>query len=108
MSTASSAQQHYFVLANNYERRALLENLVKKNRPNATVKVFAHPSAMKEFLEIIIESNIDFKKIILMKGEKFLEEINEAKKYFEINCESYKSITNPSSKVFVIKGVSKI
>ena len=63
---------------------------------------------MKEFLEIIIESNIDFKKIILMKGEKFLEEINEAKKYFEINCESYKSITNPSSKVFVIKGVSKI
>ena len=51
MSTASSAQQHYFVLANNYERRALLENLVKKNRPNATVKVFAHPSAMKEFLE---------------------------------------------------------
>ena len=63
---------------------------------------------MKEFLEIIIESNIDFKKIILMKGEKFLEEINEAKKYFEINCESYKSITNPSSKVFVIKSVSKI
>ena len=43
-----------------------------------------------------------------MKGEKFLEEINEAKKYFEINCESYKSITNPISKVFVIKGVSKI
>lgn len=51
MYTASSAQQHYFVLANNYERRALLENLVKKNCPNATVKVFAHPSAMKEFLE---------------------------------------------------------
>ncbi|MDB3872593.1 16S rRNA (guanine(527)-N(7))-methyltransferase RsmG [Pelagibacteraceae bacterium] len=78
------------------------------SKKNFTTLVSRAFKPMKEFLEIIIESNIDFKKIILMKGEKFLEEINEAKKYFEINCESYKSITNPSSKVFVIKGVSKI
>ena len=42
-----------------------------------------------------------------MKGEKFMDEYNEAKKYFEINCEYYDSITNPGSKLFVIKGVSK-
>ena len=78
------------------------------SKKNFTTLVSRAFKPMKEFLEIIIESNIDFKKIILMKGEKFLEEINEAKKYFEINCESHKSITNPSSKVFVIKGVSKI
>ena len=78
------------------------------SKKNFTTLVSRAFKPMKEFLEIIIESNIDFKKIILMKGEKFLEEINEAKKYFEINCDSYKSITNPSSKVFVIKGVSKI
>jgi len=78
------------------------------SKKNFTTLVSRAFKPMKEFLEIIIESNIDFKKIILMKGEKFLEEINEAKKYFEINCESHKSIANPSSKVFVIKGVSKI
>ncbi len=78
------------------------------SKKNFTTLVSRAFKPMKEFLEIIIESNIDFKKIILMKGEKFLEEINEAKKYFEINCESHISITNPSSKVFVIKGVSKI
>ena len=78
------------------------------SKKNFTTLVSRAFKPMKEFLEIIIESNIDFKKIILMKGEKFLEEINEAKKYFEINCASHKSITNPSSKVFVIKGVSKI
>ena len=78
------------------------------SKKNFTTLVSRAFKPMKEFLEIIIESNIDFKKIILMKGEKFLEEINEAKKYFEINCESHKSITNSSSKVFVIKGVSKI
>ena len=78
------------------------------SKKNFTTLVSRAFKPMKEFLEIIIESNIDFKKIILMKGEKFLEEINEAKKYFEINCESHKSNTNPSSKVFVIKGVSKI
>ena len=43
-----------------------------------------------------------------MKGEKFMDEYNDAKKYFEINCEYHDSITNPSSKLFVIKGVSKI
>jgi 16S rRNA (guanine527-N7)-methyltransferase len=78
------------------------------SKKNFTTLVSRAFKPMKEFLEIIIESNIDFKKIILMKGENFLEEINEAKKYFEINCESHESITNPSSKVFVIKGVSKI
>ena len=78
------------------------------SKKNFTTLVSRAFKPMKEFLEIIIESNIDFKEIILMKGEKFLEEINEAKKYFEINCESHKSITNPSSKVFVIKSVSKI
>jgi 16S rRNA (guanine527-N7)-methyltransferase len=43
-----------------------------------------------------------------MKGEKFMDEFIEAKKYFEINCEHHESITNAASKVFVIKGVSKI
>jgi 16S rRNA (guanine527-N7)-methyltransferase len=63
---------------------------------------------MKEFFNIVNQSQIKFEKIILMKGEKFMDEFIEAKKYFEINCDYYESVTNPGSKVFVIKGVSKI
>ena len=75
---------------------------------NFTTLVSRAFKPMKEFFNIISQSQIKFEKIILMKGEKFMDEFNEAKKYFEINCEYYDSITNPSSKLFVIKGVSKI
>ena len=64
---------------------------------NFTTLVSRAFKPMKDFFNIII----------LMKGEKFMDEFIEAKKYFEINCEYHESITNPSSKVFVIKGVSK-
>ena len=63
---------------------------------------------MKNFLEIISKAQLMFTKIIMMKGENYLDEFNEAKKYFEINCDMYDSITNPSSKLFVIKGVTKL
>ena len=43
-----------------------------------------------------------------MKGENFMDEFNEAKKYFEINCDIHESMTNPGSKLFVIKGVTKL
>ena len=63
---------------------------------------------MRNFLEIISKAQLMFTKIIMMKGENYLDEFNEAKKYFEINCDMYDSITNPSSKLFVIKGVTKL
>ena len=63
---------------------------------------------MKIFLEIISDAKLKFKKIIMMKGENFMEEFNEAKKYFEINCDIHESMTNPGSKLFVIKGVTKL
>ena len=63
---------------------------------------------MKNFLEIISKAQLMFTKIIMMKGENHLDEFNEAKKYFEINCDMHDSITNPGSKLFVIKGVSKL
>ena len=74
---------------------------------NFTTLVSRAFKPMKEFFNIINQSQIKFKKIILMKGEKFMDEFIEAKKYFEINCEHHESITNPGSKVLVIKGVSK-
>ena len=75
---------------------------------NFTTLVSRAFKPMKEFFNIVNQSQIKFEKIILMKGEKFMDEFIEAKKYFEINCEYYESVTNPGSKVFVIKGVSKI
>ena len=63
---------------------------------------------MKNFLEIISKAQLMFTKIIMMKGENYFDEFNEAKKYFEINCDMHDSITNPGSKLFVIKGVSKL
>ena len=75
---------------------------------NFTTLVSRAFKPMKEFFNIINQSQIKFEKIILMKGEKFMDEFIEAKKYFEINCEYHESITNPGSKVFVIKSVSKL
>ncbi len=63
---------------------------------------------MKEFFDIITSSGLCYKKILLMKGENFMNEFSEAKKYFEINCEYHDSVTNQASKIFVIKSVSKI
>ena len=63
---------------------------------------------MKNFLEIISKAQLMFTKIIMMKGENYLDEFYEAKKYFEINCDIHDSITNPGSKLFVIKGVKKL
>ena len=63
---------------------------------------------MKNFLEIISKAQLMFTKIIMMKGENYLDEFDEAKKYFEINCDMHDSITNPGSKLFVIKGVKKL
>ena len=63
---------------------------------------------MRSFLQIISNAQLKYKKIIMMKGENFMDEFNEAKKYFEINCDIHESMTNPGSKLFVIKSVSKI
>ena len=63
---------------------------------------------MKNFLEIISKAQLMFTKIIMMKGENFMDEFIEAKKYFEIKCDIHDSITNPGSKLFVIKGVTKL
>ena len=63
---------------------------------------------MRTFLEIISKAQLMFTKIIMMKGENFMDEFIEAKKYFEIKCDIHDSITNPGSKLFVIKGVTKL
>ena len=63
---------------------------------------------MRSFLQIISNAQLKYKKIIMMKGENFMDEFNEAKKYFEINCDIHESMTNPGSKLFVIKGVTKL
>ena len=63
---------------------------------------------MRSFLQIISNAQLKYKKIIMMKGENFMNEFNEAKKYFEINCDIHESMTNPGSKLFVIKGVTKL
>ena len=63
---------------------------------------------MRSFLQIISNAQLKYKKIIMMKGENFMDEFNEAKKYFEINCDIHNSVTNPGSKLFVIKCVTKL
>ncbi len=60
------------------------------------------------FLEIIEQGRINFNKILLLKGENYKKEIDEASKHWEINCDIHDSVTNRASKVFVIKSVKKI
>ena len=63
---------------------------------------------MLSFLNILEQSGLNFRKILLLKGENYKLEMNEAKKHWEINCDMYESVTNPNSKVFVINSVSRI
>jgi 16S rRNA (guanine527-N7)-methyltransferase len=60
------------------------------------------------FLEIIEQGRINFNKILLLKGENYKKEIDEASKHWEINCDIHDSVTNRASKVFVINSVKKI
>ena len=77
------------------------------NKKDFTTLISRAFKPMRNFLEIISNAQLKFKKIIMMKGENFMDEFSEAKKYFEIKCDIHESITNPGSKLFVIKGVTK-
>ena len=57
---------------------------------------------------ILEMSKIKYNKIILLKGESYKLEIEQAKKHWEINCDDHESVTNPGSKVLVINSVKKI
>ena len=76
-----------------------------KNFSVVTARAF---KPLGTFLNIIHKSNIKFKKLILLKGEKYENEILDAEKYWEIKCELHDSITNKASKVFVINSVKRI
>ena len=79
--------------------------LRNKNYSVVTARAF---KPLATFLEILDKSNIKFKKLILLKGEKYENEILDAEKYWEIKCELHDSITNKASKVFVINSVKRI
>ena len=78
------------------------------NKKEFTTLISRAFKPMRTFLEIISNAQLKFKKIIMMKGENFMDEFIEAKKYFEINCDIHESMTNPGSKLFVVKGVTKL
>ena len=79
---------------------------IKKKRFTTLVSRAFKP--IGTFLEIIEQGKINFNKILLLKGESYKKEMNQAGKHWEINCDTYDSITNPASKVFVINSVKRI
>ena len=83
-------------------------DVISMNKKEFTTLISRAFKPMRNFLEIISKAQLIFTKIIMMKGENYLDEFDEAKKYFEINCDIHDSITNPGSKLFVIKGVNKL
>jgi len=80
-------------------------NLNKKNYTTLVSRAF---KPLNNFLSILNMSNIKYRKILLLKGRSYLAELDEAKKYWEINCDIHESVTNPGSKVLVINSVKKI
>ena len=60
------------------------------------------------FFEILEVSRITFNKIILLKGESYQIELDQALKHWVINCDTHESVTNPGSKVLVINSVERI
>ena len=85
----------------NYDVR----ELKKKDYTTLVSRAF---KPLDNFLDILNMSNIKYKKIILLKGERYHLEMEQAKKYWKLNCDYYESVTNPVSKVLVINSVKKI
>ena len=84
------------------------DDVRKIKRKSFTTLVSRAFKPIGTFLEIIEQGKINFNKILLLKGESYKKEMNQAEKYWEINCDTYDSITNPASKVFVINSVKRI
>ena len=84
------------------------DDVRKIKRKSFTTLVSRAFKPIGTFLEIIEQGKINFNKILLLKGESYKKEMNQAEKHWEINCDTYDSITNPASKVFVINSVKKI
>ena len=84
------------------------DDVRKIKRKSFTTLVSRAFKPIGTFLEIIEQGKINFNKILLLKGESYKKEMNQAKKHWEINCDTYDSITNPASKVFVINSVKRI
>ena len=82
-----------------------VKNLEKKNYTTLVSRAF---KPLDSFLHILDMSNITFNKILLLKGQSFNTELTEAKKHWEIKCDTHDSVTNPGSKVLVINSVKKI
>ena len=80
-------------------------NLEKKDYTTLVSRAF---KPLDSFLHILNMSKIKFNKILLLKGQSYGNELTEAKKYWEINCDTHESVTNPVSKVLVINSVKKI
>lgn len=84
------------------------DDVRKIKRKSFTTLVSRAFKPIGTFLEIIEQGKINFNKILLLKGESYKKEMNQAEKHWEINCDTYDSITNPASKVFVINSVKRI
>ena len=84
------------------------DDVRKIKRKSFTTLVSRAFKPIGTFLEIIEQGKISFNKILLLKGESYKKEMNQAEKHWEINCDTYDSITNPASKVFVINSVKRI
>ena len=82
-----------------------VKNLEKKNYTTLVSRAF---KPLDSFLHILDMSNIKFNKILLLKGQSYNTELTEAKKHWEIKCDTHESVTNPGSKVLVINSVKKI
>jgi 16S rRNA (guanine527-N7)-methyltransferase len=82
-----------------------VKELEKKDYTTLVSRAF---KPLDNFLGILEMSKIKYNKIILLKGESYKLEIEQAKKHWEINCDDHESVTNPGSKVLVINSVKKI
>ena len=79
--------------------------LKKKDYSTLVCRAF---KPLVSFFEILEVSRIAFNKIILLKGESYQIEMNQAMKHLVINCDTHESVTNPGSKVLVINSVERI
>jgi len=82
-----------------------IEDYKKKNVKTLVARAF---SPLKSLLAKVKHLTNEETVLVLHKGERYYEEIKDAKGSFSFNWECLKSLTNPSAKILKIKNISEI
>ena len=82
-----------------------IENYNNKNVKIIVSRAFAPLNFLLKSIKHMINPDTI---LVIHKGEKYLEELEEARKYYEFSSQCYDSVTNPLARIVKIKNIVEL